>query len=168
MSAPGVSPDDVQVSGTGGGIALKRVGPGQYIATVTVQAEVRIQVDHGTTQTTFRYRVKRIPDPVPRLGVNRGGPIGVAEFKAQGGLSAFLADFDFDADCSVQRYDLVYLARRQDPVVSINAGPRYNAKPKQLVSQAMPGDVYLFTRIRAKCPGDPAGRPLGSIAFTIR
>ena len=78
--------------------------------------------------------------------------MGSGEFKAQGGVGAYLDDFDFDARCAISGYELVYVARRQDAVPVTNAGARYNATAKRLVGRAKPGDIYYFNNVRAKCP----------------
>lgn len=94
--------------------------------------------------------------------------MGNGEFKAQGGVGAFLDNFDFDANCAIQGYNLVYVAKRQDPVEVINGGARYNDKSKRLVQRAKPGDIYYFDNVKAKCPGDIAGRTINSMVFNIK
>ncbi|MEM1359254.1 MAG: GldM family protein, partial [Bacteroidota bacterium] len=114
------------------------------------------------------YRVKRIPDPVARLSRSSGGRMGNGEFKAQGGVGAFIDNFDFDVRCAIQGYELTYLPKRGDPISSLNAGARYNAKSQRLIRQAKPGDVFYFTNVKAKCPGDAAGRTINTMVFRIQ
>ena len=97
-----------------------------------------------------------------------GGAISNGEFKAQGGVSAFLDDFDFDAHCVIQGYQLTYLAPQQEPVTVVNAGPRFNAESRSLVNRAQPGDIYHFDNVKARCPGDVAERLINSMAFKIQ
>ncbi|MEM1087441.1 MAG: GldM family protein [Pseudomonadota bacterium] len=101
-------------------------------------------------------------------GRHLGGAIGNGEFKAQGGLGAISAVPSVDRDCRIQGYTLTYMAKRQDPVDSVNTGARYNAKSKRLVAQAKPGDRYFFDNVKIKCAGDTAGRRANSLAFSIR
>ena len=115
-----------------------------------------------------KFRVKKIPDPVAKLSGKTGGEVGSGEFKAQGGLGAFLENFDFDAKCEIQGYDLVYQAARQDAVPSVNSGGRYNDKSLRLVQQAKPGDRYFFENVRARCPGDQTGRKINDLVFKIK
>ena len=72
------------------------------------------------------------------------------------------------AKCAIQGYNLTYVAKRQDPVESVNPGPRYNGKSKRLVNRAKPGDIYYFDNVKAKCPGDAAGRKINSMVFKIK
>ncbi len=169
VAAAGVSSNELRVSASGGGISMRSAGTGKYVATVSQPGEAKITVSGGgLTPTNFTFRVKRIPDPVPRLGRSSGGPMGNGEFKAQEGLIALLENFDFDAKCDIQGYDLVYIAKREDPVDSSNPGARFNDKSQRLVARAKPGDTYYFRNIKARCPGDKAGRDIGSMVFEIR
>ncbi len=169
VAAAGVSSNELRVSGSGGGISLQPAGVGKYNVTVSEPGEARITVSGGgLAATNFNFRVKRIPDPVARLGGKTGGSMGNGEFKAQEGVAAILENFDFDARCEIQGYDLVYIAKREDPVDSSNPGARFNEKSRRLVDRAKPGDTYYFRNIRARCPGDKAGRDIGSMVFEIR
>ncbi|MCB9081976.1 MAG: hypothetical protein H6555_09730 [Lewinellaceae bacterium] len=162
-----VTPRDARISGSGAGIKL-RGEQGSYLATVGQPGEARINVQTDSQTASFTYRVKRIPDPVARLAKSTGGQIGSGEFKAQGGLGAFLDNFDFDATCQVTGFNLVYVPKRQDPVESVNTSARYNEKSRQLINVAKPGDIYYFDNVKARCPGDPAGRTINSLVFNIK
>ena len=163
----GVSSNDLKVNASG--VTLKKVGKGKYVVTASRPGEASITASGGGLQPTkFPFRVKRIPDPQARLSKSAGGAMGNGEFKAQGGVGAFLDNFDFDAKCAIQGYNLTYVAKRQDPVESVNGGARYNAKSQRLVQQAKPGDIYYFDNVKAKCPGDAAGRKINSMVFRIK
>lgn len=168
VAAAGVSSNELRVSGSGGGIKMNGSGS-KYNVTVSQPGEARINVSApGMPNSSFAFRVKRIPDPTPQLGRSKGGNMGNGEFKAQEGLVALLEGFDFDAKCQIQGYDLVYLPKREDPIDSSNPGGRFNDKSERLRDRAKPGDSYLFRNIKARCPGDSAGRDLGTMAFQIR
>ncbi len=162
----GASSNEIKVSGSG--VNIRKSG-GSYIATGDRPGEATVTVSGGGLPATpFKFRVKRIPDPVARLSKSQGGAMGTGEFKAQGGVGAFLDNFDFDATCKIQGYTLTYVAKRQDPVESVNPGPRYSDKSNRLVSKAKPGDIYYFDNVKARCPGDKAGRTINSMVFKIK
>ena len=167
VSAAGVPTNSLKVNGSG--ITLKPNGKGKFVATASKPGQANVTVSgEGLKATKFPFRIKRIPDPVARLSKNSGGTMGNGEFKAQGGVGAFLDNFDFDAKCKIQGYILTKLAPRQDPIESNNAGARYNDKSGRLVKSAKPGDTYYFDNVKAKCPGDSAGRKINSMVFKIK
>ncbi|MCB0552036.1 MAG: gliding motility protein GldM [Phaeodactylibacter sp.] len=168
VSAAGISSNDLSVSISGGGGSIKKVGSANYVVNVTTPGDCRVNVSGGGLRDSKPFRVKRIPDPVARLSKSSGGAMGNGEFKAQGGVGAFLDNFDFDATCQIQGFTLVYVASRQDPVEIINAGARYNDAAQRMVQKAKPGDIYYFDDVKARCPGDNVGRPINSMVFKIK
>lgn len=169
VAAAGVSSNDLRVSGSGSGIQMSRTGEGKYNATVSTPGTANITVSGGGLQaSSFEFRVKRIPDPVARLSNSSGGDMPNGEFRAQGGVGAFLDNFDFDARCVVSGFELIYVARRQDPIPVTNAGARYTSEAQALIARAKPGDIYYFDNVRAKCPGDQSTRKINTMVFNIR
>jgi len=170
VSVAGAPSSQVKVNG-GGGISISGSG-GKYNVTASKPGPVKVNVNApGLGSKAFDFRVKRIPDPVPVLGAGpnkKGGVMGNGEFKAQLGLAGILEGFDFDAKCKIAGYDLTRVANRQDPVSSKNGGARYNDKSSRLVNAAKPGDTYYFDNVKARCPGDSAGRRLSSVVFKIK
>lgn len=167
VSVAGASSNEVRVSCSGGGCNVKGTG-GKYTATVSVPGDVKVNVSASGLQKTFNIRSKRIPDPVAQLGKNKGGNIPNGTFKAQRGLIAMLDGFDFDAKCEIQGFEFVRVPQRQDPIVKINRGGVYSADVKRMVQQAKPGDIYYYNDVKARCPGDKAGRNINSLVFKIK
>ena len=94
--------------------------------------------------------------------------MGNGTFKAQRGVIAALDNFDFDARCNIMGFNLVRVAKRQDPEMAVNRGGTYGGEAKALVNKAKPGDKYFFENVKAKCPGDPAGRKINDMVFNIK
>lgn len=168
VTAVGVSPDDLTVSISGGGGIVEKYGPVNYVVQVSKREECNINVSSADLNASRVFRVKRIPDPVARLGRKSGGAINSGEFKAQNGVLAVIDYFDFDAKCEIQGFKLVYAARRQDIVEVTNSGGRYNTKAERLVQKAKPGDTYYYDNVKAKCPGDKVGRRINTMVFKIK
>ncbi len=166
IAVAGVSSNQIQVTMTGGNIS--RNSDGTYTVKVTQVGNAKVVVSAPGMSYSKDFRVKRIPDPVPVLGKNRGGKIGDGEFKAYPGVFPLLEGFDFEAKCDITEYLLIRAPKRQDPEFSPNPGGKYNPKSQSLISKAAPGDNYLFQDIKCKCPGDPAPRAIGSMVFTIK
>jgi hypothetical protein len=162
------------MGGAGGG-AISRNNDGTYTVEVSGPptkvgefATVNVRDRDNTVSYSKEFRVKRIPDPVARLSNKSGGAMANGEFKAQGGVGAFLDNFDFDARCLIAGFRLVRVAPRQDPEFAVNGGPRWTPDAQKLVQKAKPGDRYFFEDVKAKCPGDVAPREINSMVFTIR
>lgn len=110
---------------------------------------------------------KRLPDPVARLGRVWDGRMSPSQFKAQGGVGAFLDDFPYNARCDIVGFQLSRLPSAGPRVRVDNAGARFVTAAKALRDSASSGDVYLFTNVRAKCPGDIASRSVNPMVFII-
>jgi hypothetical protein len=166
----GVPKEQVTVRGEGVFIQKNEGDNDDYTVRATAPGSASIVVSGGDMKPQeFQYRVKKIPDPVPRLGGKlRGGTLGNGEFKAQNGIAAVLENFDFDAYCEVVSFEMTYLAKNQDPVTVVNSGSRFNGQAVDLTARAKPGDVYFFDEIKVRCPGDAAARNLGGLVFRIR
>jgi hypothetical protein len=141
-----------------------------YVITADKPGEATINVKDKSNGKSFpfKFRVKRIPDPVVRMGRKTDGLIGSGEMKAQPGLIPFLDGFDFDAKCQVQSYTMYYTRKRQDPVEIIGKGGRFTGKVLQAVRAAKPADQYAFTNVKARCPGDKVARRVNGLAFKVK
>lgn len=169
VSAAGVSSNELKVSISGGGGKMTNTGSNSWDIDVTKPtADCKINVSGGGMNANKVFRVKRIPDPVARLGKKADGSMGNGEFKAQQGLIPWLDNFDFDAKCKIQGFNLVKVAKRADPVEATNQGGRFNDKAGRLVRSAKPGDTFYFENVKARCPGDAAGRKINSLVFRIK
>lgn len=168
VAAAGVSSNDLKVSVTNG--TARNTGRGQYDITVSNPGAIcNVTLSGGgLTPSTFPFRIKRIPSPVAYIANRLGGAVGNGEFAAQRGIEPRLEGFEFDARCVIQGFVLLYVARRQDPIPVTNQGGTFGGQARELISRAKPGDMYIFDNIKAKCPGDNAGRNINSLSFNIR
>lgn len=152
------------------GVTLVK-GPGdQYIVRGTTPGEARITVSGGDLmKTTFNYRVRRIPDPVPRLiNARKESCFMPVSFKTNQGITAILEYFDFDAKCEVIGYKMTYIPKDKDPIAVFNSGAKFGESAQALVNQAKLGDQYFFDEIKVKCPGDIVARDIGSLSYPIK
>lgn len=158
-----------QIKVTATGTELEKRSNGKYMAKPRSTGEAVITVSGpGLNPTSFRYRVKRIPDPVPALGTLRGGDVAAGTFRAQQGLIPILEQFDFEARCNVISFEMARKPRSGDVMLVTNQGPRYESDTRRLVDQADHGDTYYVDRIRVKCPGDVSTRELSGMIFRIK
>ncbi len=167
VSAAGVSSNQIKVDMSGG--TINRNGDGTYTVRVSSPGSTaKVSLSAPGLTYTKDFRVKRIPDPVVKLGREIPGRIGDGTFKAQGGLIPWLEGFDFDAKCQITEYNLIRQPKRLDPEFNINHGGGYEGKSQSIVSKATIGDNFIYQDIKCKCPGDATNRPLGSIVYTIK
>ncbi|MEK7254901.1 MAG: GldM family protein, partial [Bacteroidota bacterium] len=169
VSAAGISSNDLRVGINGGGGKLDKIGSNTWNVRVTTPTDdCKVNVSAREMNAAKQFRVKRIPDPVAKLGNKADGEMGNGEFKVQKGLIAWLENFDFDARCDIQGFNLVKVSKREDPVEASNNGGSFSGKAQNLVTSAKPGDTYYFEQVKARCPGDQAGRKINSLVFRIK
>ena len=151
-------------------LSLKKERGSRYTIRASQPGEGTITVEGGALQPqTFRYRVKRMPDPVLRLGAQyRSGTMGNGAFKAQGGLAAVIENFDIDARCEIISYKVTHLRNGQVLAAATNSGGRYSPEVRAIIDEACPGDTYLFGEVSARCPGDTEPRYLDGLVFSIK
>ncbi len=172
ISAAGIPTSELRVSISGGGGKIKKVSGSQYVVTVSKpggqEPNCFVKVSGGGMNAKKGFRVKRIPDPIARLGNKSDGTLPAGTFKAQKGLIAWLDNFDFDAKCQIQGFRLVRVPKRQDAVEALNSGGSYKSQAQRLINQAKPGDTFYFMDVKARCPGDSSGRKINSLVFNIK
>jgi gliding motility-associated protein GldM len=169
ISVPGFPDEKVSASITSGTITG---GRGKYIVNVTQPGKTTVIVSakqpDGTTRQmgSVEFRVKRVPDPIAKVGDQAGGNIAASKFKVQRGLVAVLENFDFDIKFQIVGFEMTYGAKRQDLVSARANGPLFDSKMLDFINRAKPGDTFYFDDIKAKGP-DGTTRKLPSIAFKL-
>jgi gliding motility-associated protein GldM len=172
VTAAGVASNDIKVSmGGAGGGSINKSG-GNYVVKVTKPTRkgefAKINVKAPGLTESRDFRVKRIPDPIPKLGKDRGGAMPSGQFKAQPGVFPVLEGFDFDAKCNITEFVVVRAPKRQDVEIKRNKAGKYTGEVAGLIKKAKAGDRYFFENIKCKCPGDAASRNIGQMVFNIK
>jgi len=172
IAAAGVPANELQVELIGGG-SITGSG-GEYIVNVLQPGEVKVRVMRKVgSEIKFvvdqKYRVKLIPDPLPKLdGKFSSGVIKAEVMQQAKGIFLGAKNFDFDADCAVVGFEATYLPVGEDPISRQNQGGEWNSWTLEWIKKAKPGDRYFFDDIQVKCPGDVEPRKLGGLAFKIK
>ncbi len=167
ISVAGVASQDVIVAADE--VNIIKVSNNKYMVKPNRPGKAKIKVSGGGLPiTTFDYRVKRIPDPLAKLGNKLSGPISPGEFKIYNGIQAHLDQFDFDAKCKIIGYELIRVDKSGDGFVNKNQGDKYNPRTRRLVDAVKRGDKYYFEKVKAKCPGDNQSRNINSLFFKIK
>ena len=172
VSCEGLSSADYQVKSDKG--TLTNIGVGSYNLNVSTPGEVILTVSIAGKVASFPFRAKRIPDPVPAFGAKytRSDTMAIGTFKAQMGVALMLQNFDFDAKCDLIDYKIVHIGVNHENGVMFkhavkNVGARFSPESQELISQAEPGDIYIFTDLKGRCPGDANDRKLNGLVFFL-
>ncbi len=165
VSGGNVGDEKVQVSMTNG--TLSKTAPGKYSvrpgkagtpAVVTVNADGK--------PSTFEFKVKDVPDPVAKVGLNKGGRMRVNDFKAQTGVRADLENFVFEGvKFNVTGYTIV-LTGAGFPVLQYRdvKGGTFGSI-QDLIDKCRPGTTVTLDNIAAAGPGGT--RFLPPIVFNL-
>ena len=145
--------DKTTVSMTGGTIS----GTGSN-RTVTVSAigGASITVTADGKSSKFDFRVKRIPDPIIKVGPSGGGKMQAVIFRSQQFVRADLENFDFEAKFNVTGATVYFTnpGDRNVKQVSLTSG---SLGPAAAYMQTLvPGSTVIFDNIRVVGPdGQP-------------
>lgn len=175
IAVPGVSPNDVTASLSGG--SLIRQSGNKYVAKVTTTGTASISVSAKLSNGSVRnmgkmeYKVRRLPKPEARWGAieNNGLPVPKNALMAQGALFASMGEgFAFDGvKYNIVSYQFVFDPRRQgDPFVKKVNGAVLDGQIKDILQRAQPGDRVIVDMIRAS--GPDGTRNLSPIAILIQ
>lgn len=170
VSAAGVAPDDLVVSGGNCNISGSK---GKYTVRVSAGTEATITVSakigggNKPMGPPFKYRVKRVPDPVTVVGGKKGDDIMTkAEASAIAGIIPRLENFDFDLKFDVMSFDLSYTQNGLINTLSAT-GNACTAAMKTALASVKPGSRIYFENVKVKGP-DGSIRKIPGVGLKIR
>ncbi len=149
-------------------LQLVDMGNGHYNAIAKTPGQAFLTVTAGGVSEQVKFRVKRIPDPVAVVNNSSGGKISATRFEKATSLLAKLPRFDFDAQCAIQSFNLVFVPKNGDPVEVMNRGGLFNGRILDIMGRIKPGDVLYFEEVKCKCPGDLGPRVINSLVFKVK
>ncbi len=172
ITVTGMTSDKVSASLTGGMGSIKKVSGSEYTVNVNKVGTTSVAVsgvgpDGKTKQLdTKEFRIKRVPDPIAKVGTSSGGKVPAAQFKVQRGVIPVLEDFVFDIKFVVVSFELTYAAKRQDLITKKASSGAFTGEMIEMLNRSKPGDVFYLDEVRVKGP-DGQIRKLPSIAYTL-
>lgn len=137
-----VSPSGCTISGSGSKRIIRVSAPGT--ASLTVSAE-------GSAPATFSFRVKRIPDPIFKVGDGKVRMASVA-FKGQQFCRAELENFDFDTKYSVTGATVYFSGANFPNVATAAINSNSLGSIANLMQRCGPGSVVTFDNVRVNGP----------------
>jgi len=155
VSVPGVNPSNVTASMSGGSLIPK--GAGKYIAKVSGGREAKIsataKMPDGSTRPMggIDFRIKRVPDPTPKLGTQTSGNSSAANLNVQNRVVVILDNFPFDGvKYSVNSCEIMVMHRNKAPdFVKCPGG----LIPGGSLRVVVPGDKVIVGNIKVTGPG---------------
>ena len=171
ISAAGVAPSDLSPSLSGG--QMRSSGKaGSYIVTVASGTEATLNVGaklNGVNKSmgSFKFRVKRVPDPVAYVGsIKADGIMSKAELQATSGVFAKMDNFDFDLKFTVVSF-VMSMGVNGVFVEKKAVGPAFTPDMKQVLAGAKPGNRVLFEQVTVKGP-DGTLRKIPGVSIKVR
>lgn len=149
-------------------LKIEKRGIGKYMVKSSQAGMAEIVVFRkNKVLDTIIYRIKRFPEPVAMVGNKKEGIMQPEKFKIQRGVSSSILNFDYDINCAIVSYDIIYVPKEKDPIKISNSGAKFTENALKYVQKAAEGDYYYFENIMARCPGDNKIRNINSMIFKI-
>ncbi|MFN5847386.1 MAG: gliding motility protein GldM [Chitinophagales bacterium] len=164
----GTGDEKTTLSASGGGVSLNRTAPGKYIVRATTVGESTITVSDGKQNTPFKFRVKRVPDPLTTIGGTiKSGKLPKGTLQVQQGVKAILENFDFDAKFTVNSFDFTYVPKNGVLREGKCQGDRFSQDWISAVNGCKPNDVFLIENVKVTGP-DGSQRKISGMSVQIR
>ena len=143
--------DKTKVSMSGG--TLNSVGgAGKFNVRVSTPGKASITVNADGKPSSYDFRIKRIPDPIIKVGPSSGGRIQSVVFKNQSFARADLENFDFDARFSVVSATLYFSGANFPSVQSATISGGSLAGIQGQLQKCIPGTSVTFDNVKVQGP----------------
>ena len=141
-----------------------------YIVRVTKPGTVNIAVHamvNGQRRLlgTMPFRVKRVPDPIAKVGGVNSGKISQTELRAQSRIDAVIENFDFEFNYKVSKF-VVSTTYKGFEISEECRGNNFNDKVKDILKKAQRGNKVYFDNIKA-IGSDGSTRNIGSVILKV-
>ncbi len=150
-----------------------KLGKGHFIAEAKGQpgeAKVVVSADFNgkpMQMGEFKFRLKRIPDPVAKIGGKKDGNIPKSALAAQQGIIPTMEGFDFELYPKVLSFKMSRYGKGRDPVEKSAESGALTSDMKSIIEQCRAGDKVLFEYIKVSMP-DGTTRTVNSIPLTVQ
>jgi len=177
VAAAGYSVEDVSLNIPGATVRDSSL-KGHYNIIVDKIGKVTVGINAKTKEGpvkqvgSMEVRVKRIPDPIVKVGGTPGGGMPASLFRIQIAPAAILENFDFDAKFKITQFEFSVLPKGREVVgpfkTTSQTGCRFGDKSeiKKAMDMLRPGDKVFIEGIKAVGP-DGKVRDLASLVFSL-
>lgn len=174
ISVPGVPTENLSPSLSGGTLRPGKE-KGEYIAEVKggseaiVSVSAKFMVDGKPTTKNmgqFKFRVKRVPDPVAYIANKKDGLVSANELIAAGAVIPKMENFDFDLQFKITSFDLS-MNMQGDFITKSTNGNRLSAEMATMLKSAKKGTKIYIEEVKAVGP-DGVPRKLAPLNLKLQ
>lgn len=145
--------DKTNVTMTPGTGSIKLAGAaGKFIVRVSAVGNTTINVTADGKTSPFPFRIKRIPDPMLKVGPSAGGRMQSVVFKNQQFCRADLENFDFDARFNVLSATVYFSGANFPSVTTATISGGSLAGLSAQLAKCIPGTSINFDNVRVQGP----------------
>ncbi len=127
-------------------------GPGKFIVRVSAVGKTNINVNADGKNTSYEFRIKRIPDPILKVGPSSGGRMQSVVFKNQQFCRADLENFDFDARFSVVSATVYFSGANFSSVQTATISSGSLGGLSAQLAKCIPGTSITFDNVKVQGP----------------
>lgn len=173
ISAPGLSANTLEVTIPGGAAIIVRQGnqwlarPNPSFAGRKAELIVTAEIDGKRQRVgTTEFRIKRVPDPIAKIGGKSSGSIKKTVLMAQENVAADMGpDFDFDLKFNVTEFSIATIKNGYYVDATSKTG-RITEEQRELIRGIPLGGKLFIENVRAVGPGNDV-RQLQSITLKL-
>jgi hypothetical protein len=169
VAVAGVPSENIVLEGSGGDISITPTSEGKYNVRVWDYGETILTLKDKKTDTiyaTHKYRCKRIPNPLAKLGkIKNGSTIPAKQMQVQVGLVAIADNFDFDIAFDIDSYSFCYNGVGESITLHVKGG-RFPPELLKIIKKAKKGH-YSFYNIRVNCPNEKYPRHINEVEIKV-
>jgi hypothetical protein len=126
--------------------------PGKFEVNVKTVGKATISVNADGKSSTYDFRVKRIPDPVIKVGPSAGGRIQSVIFKNQSFARADLENFEFDARFNIVSATIYFSGANFANVQSAEIHSGSLGGISTQLQKCIPGTSVTFDNVKVQGP----------------
>ncbi len=144
--------DKTHVSITSGSLSSAGGGPGKFIVRVKDIGKTSININADGKNSSYDFRVKRVPDPILKVGPSSGGRMQSVVFKNQQFCRADLENFEFDARFSVISATVYFSGANFSSVQTATISGGSLAGLSAQLAKCIPGTSVTFDNVKVQGP----------------
>jgi len=167
VSVAGVQPDQINIEVTNArfiksksGYIIRPIRPGNSWVIVYAKIE-NARREMGRKE----FRVKTVPDPVPKVNGQKGGAIAKNILLAQIGVAAEMENFDFDLKFTITEFTVSAVVQGFVKEYKSNSN-KFSPEQKSIIKSMNRGQNVYIQDVKAVGP-DGSTRPLSTINFKL-